>query len=540
MSAPFEPPASLNTANLVVGNFSNNGLPSVVYFNPEAGSAAPFSSIAAYSSTAISAQSGPFNLNTPGIHNVVASYPGDNSHAAGVSAPATFVVPQISDSTAFTSSAGLALNGGVSLQNGALQLTDGKNFEARSAFAATRLPVYSFETNFAFQIPGGIGDGFAFVVQSNGPNAVGTSGGGLGYGQEPGASGGNSITNSLALVFDLHNNQGEGANSVRVETGGITSPAGSIDLTTSGIDLHSGHVFNAQITANENGDLIQLTLTDLNTGQVFENTFAANLFAAISDTVAYVGFTSGTGATTSTVNILNWTFAGNDCCQRTPPTASVPNFANGFSGVSSQLQLNDGASIAASSLQLTSGTNFEATSAYFKAPVAPYDWTTDFDFKITGQGGDGFTFITQSLGLNKIGTSGDYLGYGPGFGGISPDGYNKSFAVKFDVHNNAGEGVNSTGVYLPGAIPTVPAVDLTPSHVNLTSGHTFHTRMYFDPQGYVNLSVTDLTVYAVFNTRLHVGTPVNPAYVGFTAGTGATANIISILNWTWNYEDVAF
>jgi hypothetical protein len=538
MNAPFDVPTPPNLANLVVGAFSNNGLPSVVYFKPGTASTPPANFIGDFSSIAHTTQSSTVAFTTPGLHNVVASYPGDNSHAASVSAPVSLVVlPQINDGSGFTSSAGLALNGGATLQGDALQLTDGKGFEARSAFTTARLPVYTFYTSFDFQIPSGNGDGFAFVVQSNGPNAIGTSGGGLGYGQEPGVTGGASITNSVAFVFDLHNNQGEGSNSVRFESGGITSPAGSIDLTPSGINLHSGDHFNATITVYEAYGAT-LTITDLDTNQSLQTYLGSGIFEAVGDTVAYVGFTSGTGATESTVNILNWTFAGNGCCRTASPTASVPNFASGFTGASNQLLLNHGAAITASSLELTSGTNFEATSAYFKSPIVTRDWTTDFDFQITGNGGDGFTFLTQSIGATAVGASGDYLGYGPVFGGLSPDGYNRSAAVKFDVHNNAGEGNNSTGIYLAGAIPTVPAIDLTPSRVNLTSGHIFHARMYYDPQGYINLSITDLTVYAVFNTRLRVGTTFSPAYVGFTAGTGATTNTIKILNWTWNYEDL--
>ncbi|HEY2118820.1 MAG TPA: hypothetical protein VGH37_06500 [Candidatus Acidoferrum sp.] len=55
----------------------------------------------------------------------------------------------------------------------------------------------------------------------------------------------------------------------------------------------------------------------------------------------------------------------------------------------------------------------------------------------------------------------------------------KSVAVKFDLHNNAGEGNNSTGMYLNGASPTMPAVTLG-SGVNLHSGDILHAHLTYD------------------------------------------------------------
>jgi hypothetical protein len=65
--------------------------------------------------------------------------------------------------------------------------------------------------------------------------------------------------------------------------------------------------------------------------------------------------------------------------------------------------------------------------------------------------------------------------------------------------------------------------------------------LYLDADFNLNMSVTDLTEYAVFNTKFSVeGQSIlsNYAFAGFTAGTGMTSNTVKIQNWTWNYYDV--
>jgi Bacterial lectin len=73
--------------------------------------------------------------------------------------------------------------------------------------------------------------------------------------------------------------------------------------------------------------------------------------------------------------------------------------------------------------------------------------------------------------VNAIGMAGGGLGY---------QGIGSSVAVKFDLYSNAGEGVDSTGFYTNGAAPTVPAVDMTASGVNLHSGDILQAHITYD------------------------------------------------------------
>jgi len=121
-------------------------------------------------------------------------------------------------------------------------------------------------------------------------------------------------------------------------------------------------------------------------------------------------------------------------------------------------------------LELTDGGQFEASSAWYATKVNVQNFVTDFTFQITpGTTADGFTFALQGNSTAALGVAGGPLGYGldstTGTGGIP-----NSVAVKFDLYDNFGEGIDSTGLYINGASPTVPFVDMTGSGVDLHSG----------------------------------------------------------------------
>ncbi|HWA97062.1 MAG TPA: hypothetical protein VG713_01155, partial [Pirellulales bacterium] len=142
-------------------------------------------------------------------------------------------------------------------------------------------------------------DGFTFTIQSQSPTALGGIGGSLGYATDGVHA---AITNSVAIKFDLANNNGEGSDSTGLYVNGAApTNAGSIDLTSSGIDLHSGHAFNVYISYD--GTTMIVTIVDSTTGAKATQSYAVSL-----GPTAYVGFTAGTGGLSSTQKIVNWTF----------------------------------------------------------------------------------------------------------------------------------------------------------------------------------------------------------------------------------------
>jgi hypothetical protein len=195
---------------------------------------------------------------------------------------------------------GLVLNRGAVVIDKALRLTDAGANEARSAFYQTEIDVRSFTTRFRFKIsPGNTADGFTFCIHGGEPTAVGAPAGGLGY---------QGVPNSVAVKFDLFSDEGEGLNSTGVYLNGDKpTNAGAIDLTPSGIDLHSGRTYDATIDYKDKK--LTLTIVDVqDMAKRFSHTFDVDVPAAVQSPNALVGFTGGTGGASAVQDVLTWTW----------------------------------------------------------------------------------------------------------------------------------------------------------------------------------------------------------------------------------------
>jgi hypothetical protein len=243
---------------------------------------------------------------TTGAALVVASYPGDavfrvstsNSVELSSGSPRS---PIYFGGGFSGSGATLKLNGTAALNGSQLQLTSGATDQAGSAFYATPVNIQSFTTDFSFQLSSANGDGFTFTIQNLGPEALGRTGGSLGYA---------SIPKSVGIKFDLYNDVGEGRDSTGLYLDGATPTTPAINLVTTGIDLHSGHPMSVHIAYNTayRGGELALTIIDETTKAAWSNFFAVDIPKAMGGITAYVGFTGATGALTSTQMIGTWTF----------------------------------------------------------------------------------------------------------------------------------------------------------------------------------------------------------------------------------------
>ena len=175
-----------------------------------------------------------------------------------------------------------------------------------------------------------------------------------------------------------------------------------------------------------------------------------------------------------------------------------------------------GSSIVGGALQVTDGGAVENHAAWFSTLVNVQAFTTDFNFQQLSANADGMTFAIQKSAQGKSAVGGN--GAGLGYSGIG-----SSVAVKFDLYSNAGEGSDSTGFYTNGATPTVPAIDMTSSGLNLHSGDVMHAHISYDGTT-LTLTITDTVTNASFTTSQVINIPstvgANLAYVGFTGGTG--------------------
>jgi hypothetical protein len=106
-----------------------------------------------------------------------------------------------------------------------------------------------------------------------------------------------------------------------------------------------------------------------------------------------------------------------------------------------------------------------------------------------------------------------------------------SVAVKFDIYDNAGEGTNSTGLYLNGAVPTVPATTIG-GGVNLQSGDVMAVHMTYDGTTLTMIIRDTSNPSQTFTTSWPVNIPAtvgSTAYAGFTGATGGLVSTEQIL-----------
>jgi len=215
----------------------------------------------------------------------------------------------------------MTFNGKTQLDDTRLQLTDGLSNEAGTAWFNTPVNMQKFSTNFLFQLSNPLADGITFSIQDAGLTVLGPPGGGLGYGPDaPGGTAG--IANSVAVKFDLYSNNGEGADSTGLYTNGTSPTTPAVDMTSSGLDLHSGNAISAALVYD--GTKLTLTLTDGVANKTFTTSWTVNIPQIVGGNTAFVGFTGGTGGLAASQKILTWSFTSTS---GTLPQAAAPAFS---------------------------------------------------------------------------------------------------------------------------------------------------------------------------------------------------------------------
>ena len=248
------------------------------------------------------------------------------------------------------------LNGSAGLDDSRLQLTNGATGEAGSAWYYVPVNIQAFTTEFSFQLSNPAADGITFAIQDNNNYALGYSGSGLGY---------QGIANSLAIKFDLYNNAGEGSDSTGLYTDGASPTIPAIDLSTTGIDLHSDDTMDVVLAYN--GSILSMTITDLVTGSAYSTSWTVNIPSIVGGNFAYVGFTGGTGGLTSSQKILTWiyTIGSSASPVSTSPTFNPPG---GAYGTAESVSITSG-STGATIYYTTNGTAPTTSSAIYSSPI---------------------------------------------------------------------------------------------------------------------------------------------------------------------------
>jgi hypothetical protein len=166
-----------------------------------------------------------------------------------------------------------------------------------------------------------IADGLAFIIQADprGPSALGGFGGAFGYSMEPGSTAA-AIVNSVAIKFDAykpsgnHSSTGLYVSGHRPNNPPNTSPGDQfVDLAGTPIDFNAAAFANPahsfRVTLSYHGTTLREVITDLTTNQSVSHDYPVNLAQYVGAATAYVGFGGGTGGSSATVEVQNWTFS---------------------------------------------------------------------------------------------------------------------------------------------------------------------------------------------------------------------------------------
>ncbi len=271
-----------------------------------------------------------------------------------IAAGTTPLLAQISFND-FSNVSSLALNGSAAQANNGtqqvLRLTpDGTAHVSGTAWFATQQQSVDkgFTSVFQFQIAHnpsngpGPADGLSFVIQNSSGNGFGTqalggSGGAIGYGVPDTGDTGVAIPNSLAVEFDTYQNSWDpNANHIAIQSCGTdpntqdhtaTCPTSGLPANLGivsdlgGINLADGTTHTAVVEYDPPvpGDpgtpgFLRVFIDDFGTPVLVVNTDLSALLT-LNNGTAWVGFGGATGLFTENNDILSWTF--------TPATAQT-------------------------------------------------------------------------------------------------------------------------------------------------------------------------------------------------------------------------
>ncbi len=237
--------------------------------------------------------------------------------AAGLASPASAQFNYAN----FSSVANLTFNGVATQTGNTISVTPPVGSSAGSVWRTNNQSVgLGFVTNFTFRIRdiAGVGsDGFAFVIQNEGTNALGGTGGALGYAtnlQFPSQIG---IGNSVAVEFDLWNNANNwpdfgSSNHISIQTNGLSAnlpdQAHSLGHVIPSTDMSDGAIHAVRIIYTPG--VMQIFMDNMSTPLLSAPVTLTN-HMLLSSGRAFVGFTAGTGgvANAQRHEILSWDFS---------------------------------------------------------------------------------------------------------------------------------------------------------------------------------------------------------------------------------------
>lgn len=219
--------------------------------------------------------------------------------------PGTYVV-----FAGFPNANHLSLNGAARVANNRLDLTEAP-WTTGSAWAATTLSTTkSFTTAFTAEITG-MHDGMAFILQADGPDALGEGGAGIGYGAVvPDAFPNTVIRPSVAVEIDVADNSPHGWDPGVPQHLAVTrdgNVAKHYVWADAGFDLTDTQPFSVWIEYDATAHRLSVFISRDKTRPAQPlMTLSIDLRSALGADRAYFGFTAASGYREGRASVLAW------------------------------------------------------------------------------------------------------------------------------------------------------------------------------------------------------------------------------------------
>ncbi len=367
-----------------------------------------------------------------------------------------------------------------------LQLTDGVNDTATSAWLPTKVSTGSFIAQFTYTPSGArAADGITFSFQNQISTALGNVGGSLGY---------TGITGqTVAYEMNIYNGHQIGTNYLTNNYTGTYQATGNVNIA-------SGHPIDVTLVYDEISQTLTETLVDSVTSTTYTKVHSNVRLEALLGPTAYLGFTGGDGGATSIQTITNFQFQPN-----------LPQIAGN------------------TLVAIPPGVNNQLSAAWYNTPIrVTNSFEASFVYQALGSNpADGMALVFQNEGLNAIGSYGGSLGYE----GIANNQNTAAFEINVYDGHTVGTNFVTNGAW-GNYNPTGP--------INMASGHQILVNLNYDQSsGTLFEALTDLDTGATYSTQYSINLAAvlnaETSFIGFTASDGGAFASQTISDFRFGY-----
>jgi len=212
----------------------------------------------------------------------------------------TFIMPRAVFFFTSFSATNFTTAGTATFVGSEARITSNTTLSAGSMYYNQKVNIQTFNTTFVMRFEITQADGGTFIIQNASSNALGSTGGGLGY---------SGIGTSVALTFDTWNGSA-GQLSMGVLSNGQSPPGqGASGVLNTILGITDNTTWNLRTTVSYNGTTLSWVVTNTANGSNFSSNATVNIPSIVGANTAWVGFTGGTGGATERQFISSWEYA---------------------------------------------------------------------------------------------------------------------------------------------------------------------------------------------------------------------------------------